>query len=272
METVLKNSINNAVEYLNAQRITEAEIGIILGSGLNDFVDEIADSITVPYNEIPGFYGTTVDSHRGELVYGTFAGKKVIVLAGRFHYYEGYSMQEVSLPTRVLIKLGIKRLVISNASGVINRDWNECEFMLIKDHINMSGHNPLIGENLDEFGPRFPDMTNTYDKVLREKMKAAASQQGLTLREGVYAMMPGPMFETPAEIKMLGTVGADAVGMSSVPEAIVANHAGIEIIGLSFMSNWAAGLAAKVDDQEIFENGLRYKDDFAKFVKLACEI
>lgn len=273
MEVGLKRAIDGAAAYLQARGIEKAEVGIILGSGLNDFAERIKNPISVSYDEIPGFRGTHVEGHLGEVIYGTIDDKKVIALAGRFHFYEGYEMQQVTLPTRVLIKLGIKRLIITNAAGCINQDWNECDLMLISDHINLSGDNPLIGKNLEEYGPRFPDMSDTYDKALREKLIAEAAKEGITLREGVYTMMSGPSFETPAEIRFLGIIGADAVGMSSVPEAIVANQAGLEIIGISFLSNWAAGIAGKpLSGADIQENRLKVQDDFAKVIKLATTI
>ena len=273
MEIGLKKSIEGAAAYLTTQGIKDAEVGIILGSGLNDFADRIENPISVPYNQIPGFEMPHVEGHKGEIIFGSFAGKKVIALAGRFHFYEGYRMQDITLPTRVLIKLGIKRLIITNAAGCINRDWDECDLMVISDHINLSGDNPLIGENISEYGERFPDMCDTYNKDLRKLLISEAAKQGINLREGVYTMMSGPSFETPAEIKFLGIIGADAVGMSSVPEAIVANQAGLEIIGISFLSNWAAGITGKpLSGAEIFENRRKVESDFAKVLEIATVI
>lgn len=269
----IEKTVNQATEYLKEKGFAKAKVGIILGTGLNDFAVEIENAISVPYGEIPGFQETKVEGHRGEIIYGTVEGVQVIALAGRFHYYEGFTMQEITLPTRVMIKLGIERLIISNAAGCINTDWQACDLMLISDHINLSGDNPLRGENLDAFGPRFPDMTDTYDATLRKEMLQTAAEQGITLREGIYAMMAGPSFETPAEIRFLKTIGADAVGMSSVPEAIVANHAGLEIIGISFLSNMAAGISkGKLSLQEINENKDKVSKDFAKLAKIAITI
>lgn len=273
MELALKKTIDEAVEKLRSAGIQDAEVGIILGSGLNDFADRIENPISVPYEEIPGFKATHVEGHLGEVISGFVGGKKIIALAGRFHFYEGYNMHAVTLPVRVLIKLGIKRLIITNAAGCINKEWNECDLMLISDHINLSGDNPLIGRNLEEYGPRFPDMSDTYNRALREKLLEEAGKEGIVLREGVYTMMMGPSFETPAEIRFLGIIGADAVGMSSVPEAIVANQAGLEIIGISFLSNWAAGITGEpLSGAEIQENRLKVQDDFAKVIKLATTI
>ena len=273
MEIALKNMIDGATAYLKTKGIEHAEVGMVLGSGLNDFADRIENPIVVPYSEIPGFRTTAVQGHKGEVIYGDIDGKKVIALAGRFHFYEGFEMQLVTLPVRVLIKLGIKRFIITNAAGVINKDWQMCDLMLISDHINLSGDNPLRGENLEAFGPRFPDMSDTYNKALRKKILAAASEKGITLREGVYTMMAGPSFETPAEINFLRIIGADAVGMSSVPEAIVANQAGLEIVGISFLANWGAGLSDKsIDGQEIFDNRKYIADTFAEVLHIAATI
>ena len=273
MEIGLKNLIDGATAYLRTRGIGEADVGIILGSGLNDFADRIENPITVIYTDVPGFRSTSVQGHKGQIIYGTFGGKKVIALAGRFHFYEGFEMQHVTLPVRVLIKLGVKRLIITNAAGLINKDWNECDLMLISDHINLSGDNPLKGENLTEFGPRFPDMCDTYNKDLRKRIIAQAEKKGITLREGVYTMMSGPSFETPAEIRFLRVIGADAVGMSSVPEAIVANQAGLEIVGISFLSNWAAGVKeGPINGQEIYDNRKYIADKFTDVLRIATTI
>lgn len=273
MEIALKNLIDGATAYLKTRGVGEAEVGIILGSGLNDFADRIENAIRISYGDIPGFRTAKVQGHKGEVIYGTFDGKKVIALAGRFHFYEGFEMQSVTLPTRVLIKLGIKRLIITNAAGLINTDWNECDLMLISDHINLSGDNPLIGENLTEFGPRFPDMSDAYNRDLRKKILEEAKVAGLTVREGVYTMMSGPSFETPAEIRFLRIIGADAVGMSSVPEAIVGKQAGLEIVGISFLSNWAAGVSeGPIDGQAIYDNRKYVADKFTELLRIATTI
>ena len=194
-------------------------------------------------------------------------------MAGRFHYYESRDMDKTAFPARVMVSLGVKRFIITNAAGCVNTEWNAGELMLISDHINLSGNNPLIGKNHDKFGPRFPDMTYTYNKELREKLTAAAAEKGIKLREGVYAMFTGPSFETPAEIRFARIIGADAVGMSTVPEAIIANHAGREIIGISFLSNMAAGVLDKpLTGAEVTEAAMRIKDTFAEVVDLAIEI
>lgn len=194
-------------------------------------------------------------------------------MAGRYHYYESGDIRTTAFPARVLIELGIRRMIITNAAGCVNENWNAGDLMLISDHINLSGANPLIGQNLDEYGPRFPDMTYTYNMELREKMKEKAAEEGITLREGVYTMMSGPTFETPAEIRMVRAIGGDAVGMSSVPEAIIANHAGLEIIGISFLSNMAAGVLDKpLSNTEVTEAGRQVESKFAKVADIAVSI
>ena len=266
----LREKIKETVAFLNENGVKDPEIGIILGSGLNDYADRIDDPIVVPYNDIPYMESGKVDSHRGELVYGEYLGRKVVIMAGRFHYYENHDMDKTVYPARLMVALGIRRLIITNAAGSVNADFGMGRLMLIRDHINLSGDNPLIGRNLDEFGPRFPDMTYTYNRELRDALKEKASAEGIELCEGVYAMFSGPSFETPAEIIFARTIGADAVGMSTVPEAIVANHAGCEIIGISFLSNMAAGMLDKpITCEEVTEEAHGIKADFARVVDLA---
>lgn len=267
------DKIRETVGFLKEKGITEPDTGIILGSGLNDFADRIEDPVVISYNDIPNMQSGLVSDHRGQLVYGEYRGRKIVILAGRFHYYESCDMEKTVYPARVLIALGVRRFIITNAAGCVNKDFGAGKLMLISDHINYSGGNPLMGSNLDAFGPRFPDMTYTYDRELREKLKAEAAREGISLCEGVYMMFSGPSFETPAEIRMARAVGADAVGMSTVPEAIVANHAGCEIIGISFLSNMAAGvLDQPLSGAEVTEAGIRIKDTFAKVVDLAIGI
>ena len=269
----LRDKIKETVSFLNEKGVKDPEIGIILGSGLNDFADRISDPVVLSYNDIPNMEAGKVSDHRGQLVFGIYRGKRIVMLAGRFHYYESGDMQKAAYPARVLVGLGVKRFIITNAAGCVNTAWNVGDLMLIKDHINLSGNNPLIGPNLDEFGTRFPDMTYTYDRELREKLKAAAAAEGIGLREGVYTMFSGPSFETPAEIVFARTIGGDAAGMSTVPEAIIANHAGCEIIGISLMTNMAAGvLDQPLSGAEVNEAGIRAKGTFTKVVDLAISI
>jgi purine-nucleoside phosphorylase len=265
--------VRESVEFLHEKGVIDPEIGIVLGTGLNDFADRIKDPIVLDYNEIPHMESGWVSDHRGELVYGEYLGKKIVVMAGRFHYYESHNMDKAAYPTRVMASLGIKRLILTNSAGCINTDFAMGSMMLISDHINLSGDNPLIGKNIDEFGPRFPDMTYTYDPDLRAELKKRAAAEGIKLNEGVYCMMSGPSFETPAEIRMLRTVGADAVGMSTVPEAIVASHAGVKTIGISFLSNMAAGLTGKpISGSEVSAAAVAAKATFTKVVDLAITL
>ena len=269
----LGERVREAAVYLYGKGVLKPEIGMILGSGLNDFADRIKNPLIISYNDVPNMEAGLVSDHRGQVVYGTYRGKRVIIMAGRFHYYENRDMDKTAFPARVMVSLGVKRFIITNAAGCVNTEWNAGELMLISDHINLSGNNPLIGRNLDEFGPRFPDMTYTYTRELRERLKSAAAEKGVELREGVYAMFTGPSFETPAEIRFARAIGADAVGMSTVPEAIIASHAGREVIGISFLSNMAAGVLDKpLTGAEVNEAALRIKDTFAEIVDLAIDI
>ncbi len=269
----LRERIKETIGFLNEKGVRDPEIGIILGSGLNDFADRMEEAIVLSYDEIPNMQSGKVSDHRGQLVCGIYKGRRIVMLAGRFHYYESGDMQKAAYPARILVALGVKRFIITNAAGCINRNWKAGSLMLISDHINLSGNNPLIGDNLEEYGPRFPDMTYTYDRNLRERLKAAAAAEGIDLCEGVYAMFTGPSFETPAEIVFARTIGADAAGMSTVPEAIIANHAGLEVIGISLLTNMAAGvLDQKLTAEEVNEAGRMARETFARTVDLAIDI
>lgn len=213
-------------------------VGVILGSGLGALADQIQNPVTIPYNSIPGFPVSTAIGHKGNLIFGDLAGKKVICMQGRFHYYEGYTMEQVTFPVRVLKLLGISYLFVSNAAGGLNLGYTIGDLMIIKDQINLLP-NPLIGPNMEEFGPRFPDMTRPYDPKLRKLAKEIGEEMGLTLREGVYIGCTGPCYETPAEYKFFRTVGSDAVGMSTVPEVIVARHCDIPCFGMSVITDLA---------------------------------
>jgi purine-nucleoside phosphorylase len=213
------------------------EAAIILGTGLGGLAREIAKPVAIPYEEIPGFPVSTVESHAGRLIGGTIAGRTVIAMQGRFHLYEGYTAQQVSFPVRVMRELGARTLFVSNASGGLDPSWTPGDLMLIADHINLLGENPLVGANDDALGPRFPDMSAPYDAALRARAREVAKQAGTTLREGVYAAVTGPTFETRAEYRMLRLLGADAVGMSTVPEVIVAVHGGMRVFGVSMITD-----------------------------------
>jgi len=241
----------------------DAEIGVILGSGLGEYVQALHSAKTLPYAEIPGFPASTVIGHAGEWHAGLLHGKRVAMMRGRFHYYEGYSLQDVTLPVRVMQELGVQTLIVTNAAGGVNTGFAPGDLMAITDCINMTGVSPLFGPNLDAFGPRFPDMTRAFDPELRALASACAAATGVTLREGVYAQMSGPSYETPAEIRMLRTLGADAVGMSTVPEVTVARHGGQRVLGISCITNMAAGILDQpLNHDEVMETGEKAKGAF----------
>ncbi len=230
--------IKEATEFLKLKGIESPEIGVILGTGLGTkFIEAMEVITTVGYEDIPHFPSATVLSHEGKLIYGTIEGKKVLAMCGRFHFYEGYSMQQITLPVRVMKSLGIKNLLLSNASGNMNMDWKKGQLMLIDDHINMLPDNPLRGENYDELGSRFPDMSQPYDAGLNNHLKLIAEEQGVLLNEGVYVSVMGPNLETRAEYRFLRNIGADAVGMSTVPEVIVANHMSLPCCAVSVLTD-----------------------------------
>ena len=259
----LTAKITAAAEYLKANVPLQPTIGLVLGSGLGDYADTLEDSIRIPFADIPNFPLPTIEGHTGALVFGKKHGKTVVMLQGRIHYYEGLSMREITLPIRVLAALGVKQLVLTNAAGGVNTSFSPGTLMLIADHINYSGMNPLIGPNLDAFGPRFPDMSDLYTADLRAAIRTAAEDSGIPLREGVYAMYSGPNYETPAEIRMFRVLGADAVGMSTVPEALVAGHCGMQVVGVSCVTNMAAGvLPLKLDHADVMESAARVHDTF----------
>lgn len=232
------NHIQEAADYIASRGVTLPEVGIILGTGLgNLFVKHIKNPIVISYHDIPHFPTSTVEFHKGNLIYGTCMGKNVLAMQGRFHYYEGYTMQQITLPVRVMKALGVKALLISNASGNLNSTWKKGELMLIDDHINLQPDNPLRGINDDALGPRFPDMSRPYSKQLNERLKEIANNNGINLHVGVYACVSGPNLETRAEYRYLQRIGADVVGMSTVPEVIVANHAGLPCCAISVLTD-----------------------------------
>lgn len=259
----LQQQIRGAADYILSRISYRPTIGMVLGSGLGDFADMLEDAVRIPYAEIPNFPVPTAPGHVGAMVFGKKQGKEVVVLQGRIHFYEGLSQQQITLPIRVLAAMGIKLLVLTNAAGGVNLSFGPGTLMMISDHINYSGANPLVGPNLDDFGPRFPDVSDLYTKALRDAVKDAAKQAGNEVREGVYMMFSGPNYETPAEVRMAKIVGADAVGMSTVPEALVAGHCGMEVIGISCITNIAAGLSdQKLDHSEVLEIASRVHDTF----------
>jgi len=239
------------------------KIAVVLGSGLGAFADSLQESTTVPYGEIPNWPSSTVIGHAGKLVAGLCRGRRVLALSGRAHLYQGYSMVTVTFPMRVLGHLGVKTAIVTNAAGGINTAFTRGALMLMDDHINLLGTNPLIGPNDDRFGRRFPDMTEVYSKRLRAIAGLAAMAQNLSLEHGVYIAVTGPSYETPAEIRAFRALGADAVGMSTVPEAIVARHMGIEVLGISCISNMASGILAQpLTEEEVIETTSRVRGSF----------
>ena len=255
--------VQRAADDVAGRLTARPELAVVLGSGLGDFAERVTDALVLPYGEIPGWPPTTVVGHAGKLVIGTVRGRRVAVLAGRAHFYEGHPMSTVVFPTRVAARLGARAIILTNAAGGINTSFSQGALMVIDDHLNLVGTSPLIGPNDERFGPRFPDMSQLYSPRLRELADRAAARVGLTLAHGVYAGLHGPSYETPAEIRYLRTIGADAVGMSTVPEAIAARHMGLEVLGLSCITNMAAGVSAgELVHTEVMETARRVLADF----------
>ncbi|MFD1427828.1 purine-nucleoside phosphorylase [Kroppenstedtia sanguinis] len=257
-----------AAQVIREKITEEPKIGLVLGSGLGILAEEIEGPETVDYGEIPHFPVSTVEGHAGRLVVGRLESQPVVTMQGRFHYYEGYGMQEVTFPIRVMKALGVETLIVTNAAGGIHTDFEAGDLMLIRDHLNLMFTNPLMGPNHSEWGVRFPDMSEAYDPQYRQLAKEVAKAQGIHLREGIYAGLTGPSYETPAEIRMLRQMGADAVGMSTVPEVIVARHGGMRVIGISCISNLAAGILPQpLSHEEVMETAERVKPRFIRLVK-----
>lgn len=265
--------IQSAAEYIRAQVSFRPTLGLVLGSGLGDYADTLEDAVRIPYAQIPNFPVPSIPGHTGALVFGRKCGQEVVVMQGRIHYYEGLPQRQITLPIRVLAALGVKTVVLTNACGGVNLNFRPGDLMLISDHINLSGDNPLIGPNLDAFGPRFPDMSDLYTASLRRAIKQAAEKEGIALQEGVYGMYSGPNYETPAEIRMYRTLGADTVGMSTVPEALVAGHCGLKVVGISCITNMAAGiLPVKLSHAEVTETANRVSKTFSRLIDLIITV
>ncbi len=257
-QLTIYQKIREAVEAIQKRSPLVPEIGIILGSGLGSIASQATDAVTIPYTEIPHFHGTSVEGHSGHMILGLFKGVPTVFLQGRFHVYEGYPMEDVVFPTRTICGLGIKTLILTNASGGINTQYRPADLMIISDHVNLMGDNPLKGPNLAQLGPRFPDLSEAYSKSCIEVIQSTAKELGIPIHQGVYAGVLGPTYETPAEVRMLRILGADAVGMSTVPESIAANHLGVRVAGVSCITNLAAGLSnQKVTHQEVIDNSKR---------------
>lgn len=246
------------------------KVAMVLGSGLGWLGDVVEDAVAVPYGDIPNFRVSTAPGHKGQLVFGTLSGQKVAVMQGRMHHYEGYSYEETSYAVRVLRLLGCDTLIVTNAAGCVRTDWKAGDLMLITDHIKMFSESPLRGENIPEFGPRFPDASTLYTPRLRQLARDVAAEQGVELREGVYFYCYGPQYETPAEVRCARILGGDAVGMSTAPEVIVAGHCGMEVLGFTLLSNMAAGILDQpLSEQEVLDAGVAAKEKFSKLV-LGC--
>jgi purine-nucleoside phosphorylase len=257
------DQVSEAAAFVRAKTGPVPEIAIVLGSGLGDFADRVKNAVVIPYTDIPHWPPSLVVGHAGKLVVGEVCGKRVAVLAGRAHYYEGHELTKSTFSIRVLGLLGVKRLILTNAAGGINTSFESGALMVIDDHINLFGTNPLIGPNDDRFGPRFPDMTEAYSRRLRAAADEAARERGIAVSHGIYAALHGPSYETPAEIRYLRSIGADAVGMSTAPETIVARHMGLEVLAVSCITNMAAGvLDQPLNHAEVMETAARVKDQF----------
>lgn len=264
------NQIQEAAAFIRERAPQRPEVGLILGSGLGVLGDHVTDAVVIPYEDIPHFPLSTVEGHAGELLIGKLADRTVVLMRGRFHMYEGYGPELTAFPVRVMKALGVHSLVVTNAAGGINTSFEPGDLMLISDHINLTGRNPLIGPNEDSLGVRFPDMSEGYSREYRALAKKVAEQQGFSLREGVYVGVLGPSYETPAEIRMMRTMGADAVGMSTVAEVIAARHSGIKVLGISCISNMAAGILDQpLSHEEVMETTERVK---SRFLGLVLEI
>lgn len=265
--TGLTKKVQETLHYLQAAGVGPVDFGLILGSGLGELAEEIENPVRVSYETIPHFPVSTVVGHAGQLVYGTLSGKRVLAMQGRFHYYEGYSMQAVTYPVRVMQALKAHSLIVTNACGGVNESFVPGDLMLINDQINFMGANPLIGPNEDELGPRFSDMSQAFTPSYREIAQKVGTELGLSLKEGVYMGFSGPTYETPAEIRFARTIGADAVGMSTVPEVIVAVHGGMKVLGVSCITNLAAGMQASLNHEEVVATTERVKSQFKTLVK-----
>lgn len=257
-----------SADYVRSVINDEPEIAIILGSGLGDFASRIENPIEIRYEDIPNFLVSTVESHAGKLIYGKAGGKKIICMSGRFHFYEGYDYEQLVIPIRLFKLLGVKATILTNAAGAVNTDYKVGDIMIVSDHIKLNGASPLRGKNIDFFGPRFFDVTDMYTKKLRELALNCAEDSGLTFREGVYMFFTGPQFETPAEIRAARILGADAVGMSTVTEALTAAHCSMPLLAFSVMTNMAAGvLDQKLSDEEVGIAAAKISERFGKYIE-----
>lgn len=263
----MEDRIQRVVDAISKQLTEQPTLGLILGSGLGDFADTFENAVRIPYDSLEGLPKSTVEGHKGQFVFGRVGNQYVMAMQGRFHFYEGYSMQEVTMPVRIMAKLGVTSLIVTNAAGGVNTGFVPGDLMVINDHINFVSTNPLIGKNLESFGPRFPDTSSAYYKPYINIAHQAAKNLGMTLREGVYFYFSGPNYETPAEIRMARFLGGDAVGMSTVPETMIACHSGLKVLGISCITNLAAGILDQpLNHKEVIETADRIKQDFMKLM------
>jgi purine-nucleoside phosphorylase len=264
----LYSRAEHAARTIKARTAAKPKVALVLGSGLGAFADEFQDSVAIPYHEIPGFVTSTAQGHAGRLVIGKVGDVPVLAMQGRVHYYEGYTLEQVTFPVRTFKLLGIDTLILTNAAGGIDVQLSQGALMVISNHLNLMGVNPLVGPNDERLGPRFPDMSEVYSRELQELAVGCARDINVNVRRGVYAALSGPSYETPAEIHMLRSLGADAVGMSTVPEAIVARHMSMKVLGLSCITNMAAGITeAPINHEEVMETGERVRITFTQLLR-----
>lgn len=265
--------ILEAKAFIEARTGQKPEVGLVLGSGLGVMADQIENAVVIPYNEIPHFTRSSAEGHANQLVIGHLAGVTVAAMKGRFHFYEGFSLDEVTFPIRVMKALSIETVILTNAAGAVNTEFSPGDLMLITDHINLTGRNPLIGPNNDELGPRFPDSSQIYTKELQKVALEVAERLDIPLKQGVYTWWTGPSYETPAEVRMIRILGGDACGMSTVPESIVASHSGIKVLGISCLTNMAAGiLKTPLSHDEVIAVANKAKDQFIQLIKGILEM
>lgn len=259
--------VMESVNYIKSIIKEEPEIGVILGSGLGDLADTVENKVTIKYGDIPNMPVSTVVGHAGQFVFGELEGKKVVMMQGRFHYYEGHKMEILALPIYIMKYLGVKNLIVTNAAGGVNTSFKPGDLMIITDHINFALTNPLIGKNDEEIGPRFPDISNIYDKKFVAIAEQIAKENNISIQKGTYMMLTGPTYETPAEVKMVRILGGDAVGMSTVPDCICAAHCGLKVLGISCITNMACGILDQpLNHKEVIETSNRVKNQFTKLV------
>lgn len=263
----MNDLITKNVDYIKTKIGNLPKVGVVLGSGLGDLGSKIENPVYIDYKELDGFAVSTAPGHKGRFIFGKLGGKNVVCMQGRLHYYEGWSFNEIVLPIRVMKFLGVEKLILTNAAGGINKSYNVGDIVLINDHINFMGRNPLIGQNDNDIGPRFPDMSFAYDPALRELAKECSQKTGVEIKDGIYLACPGPSYETPAEIRAFRALGADVVGMSTVPEVIAANHCGVKVLAFSLVSNMAAGILDKpLTEKEVLEAGAKKGAEMQKLI------